>query len=258
MTIATDLRGASYESHCLDRLLDDRAKQSPSSVAIVAPDRPPLTSERLQRQIKAVGGALNDVGVRRGDRVAMLLPSGPEMAVAWLGVAAHAASAPLNPAYRSSELEFYFSDLNVAALVIESQLDSPAREIANREQVPVVELTPARDAEAGLFDLHWTRTGRPAHAPSALATPDEVALVLHTSGTTSRPKIVPLRHENLCASSRNIAHALALSEADRCLDVNQLFHIHGLMVMLASVLSGGSVAFLPPAQVASSTADGKL
>jgi len=79
-----------------------------------------------------------------------------------------------------------------------------------------------------------------------------VALVLHTSGTTSRPKIIPLTHTNLCRSAHNIRSTLQLVEGDRCLNVMPLFHIHGLVgALLSSMTAGASVICTPgllPAQ----------
>jgi acyl-CoA synthetase (AMP-forming)/AMP-acid ligase II len=78
------------------------------------------------------------------------------------------------------------------------------------------------------------------------ARPDDVALVLHTSGTTARPKIVPLSHANLTASAANIGRTLALGSDDVCLNVMPLFHIHGLVAaVLASLAAGGCVVCTP-------------
>jgi len=237
----------SPERPCIDHQLARRAERAPDSVAIAAPGRPRLTHEALHRQVQTVVATLNDMGVCRRDRVAILLPTGPELAVACLGVAACATSAPLNPTYRRNELEFYLSHLRVAALVIASELDSPAREMAHQRHLPVIELSRVEDAAAGVFSLRGASRAGPVS--DSAAQPDDAALVLHTSGTTSWPKIVPLTHANLCVSAENMAHALALGETDRCLNVTHLFHIHGLMVTLASLLSGGSVACLPPTDV---------
>src|SRR4029453_16661801 len=86
--------------------------------------------------------------------------------------------------------------------------------------------------------------GTPADttAPTDWGQDDDAALVLHTSGTTSRPKQVPLSHRNLCSSARHIIAVLGLSPADRCLNVMPLFHIHGLVgVLHSTIVSGGSV-----------------
>ncbi len=96
------------------------------------------------------------------------------------------------------------------------------------------------EAEAGLFALIGEEGSIPA--AGGFAQPGDVALVLHTSGTTSRPKIVPLTHENLCTSAYNIQSAYELSSTDRCLNVMPLFHIHGLIAaILSTLVSGASV-----------------
>ena len=71
-------------------------------------------------------------------------------------------------------------------------------------------------------------------------------MLMHTSGTTARPKIVPLSHRNICASARHIAAALALSPADRCLNIMPLFHIHGLIAAVSASLGAGASVHCPP------------
>jgi acyl-CoA synthetase (AMP-forming)/AMP-acid ligase II len=148
------------------------------------------------------------------------------MATAFLGIASAATCAPLNPAYRPEEFEFYLADLGADALVVPGGAGSPAREVAHKLGVPVIELTPAAGAEAGVFAL----AGQARRAPveGGLARADDTALLLHTSGTTSRPKLVPLTQANLCVSAGNIRETLVLTGRDRCLNVMPLFHIHGL------------------------------
>jgi len=225
-------------------LLKAQAGRAPESVAILAPDQAPLTYSRLQGHVRSVVARLNELGIGRNDRVAIVLPNGPNMAVAFLSVAAGATSAPLNPAYRAPEFDFYLSDLNAKALVILAGMDSPAIKVAQDRGIPVIELVPAVDGMAGLFTLRGT--GQPLVAPTGFAQPDDVALVLHTSGTTSRPKIVPLTQRNLCASADNIRRTLQLTPRDRCLNVMPLFHIHGLMAAtLSSLAAGGSEVCTP-------------
>jgi acyl-CoA synthetase (AMP-forming)/AMP-acid ligase II len=78
------------------------------------------------------------------------------------------------------------------------------------------------------------------------AQPDDISMVLHTSGTTSRPKIVPLSQRNLCASARNIAKSLQFRADDRGLNVMPLFHIHGLIAGVLAPLSAGSQVCCTP------------
>jgi acyl-CoA synthetase (AMP-forming)/AMP-acid ligase II len=189
---------------------------------------------------------LNAIGVGRGDRVGIVLPNGPEMATAFLSIASGAASAPLNPQYRADEFEFYLTDLGAKALVVEAGDPSPATIVASRLQIPVITLRPTPERGAGCFELDaGALPERAAKAPGPAAASD-VALVLHTSGTTSRPKIVPLTQSNVCASARNVSHTLALTAADRGLVIMPLFHIHGLIAgVLAPLFVGGSVCCTP-------------
>ena len=183
--------------------------------------------------------ALSAFGLGREDRVALVLPNGPEMATAFLGVACGAVCAPLNPDYRPEELDFYLSDLGVKAVVVEAGSDSPARAAASSRGIEVIELASSYSAAAGAFSLSGSngRAANPRPAEGA-----DIALLLHTSGTTSRPKLVPLLHRNLCASAESIARMLGLSPNDCCLSVMPLFHIHGLVgALLSSLAAGGSV-----------------
>jgi acyl-CoA synthetase (AMP-forming)/AMP-acid ligase II/thioesterase domain-containing protein len=230
----------------LSLLLAHWADRTPRASAVLAPGRRPLDYAGLQAQVDAVRAHLLARGIGRNDRVALVLPQGPEAGVGFLAIAASATCAPLNPAYQAPEFEFYLGDLRAAGLVIAADLASPAREVARSLQVPVIELTALTDGAAGTFRLSGDEPKAAPGRQEDPARPEDVALVLHTSGTTSRPKIVPLTQANLCRSADNIARTLALGPSDRCLDVATLFHIHGLMVMVASWAAGGSVICPPP------------
>ena len=225
-------------------LLDVRTEQTQQSVAIVSPGRVSLTYGQLKEQVQSTVARLNSFGVGHNDRVAMVLRNGPEMAVAFLSVASGAVAAPLNPAYRAAEFDFYLSDLSAKALVIETGMESPAIEVARRRGIPVISLTPILDGPAGCFVLSGTQ--QTLDGPGGLAQPDDTALVLHTSGTTARPKMVPLTHRNLCISAGNIARVLRLTPTDRCLNVMPLFHIHGLVAATLSSLAAGASLVCTP------------
>ena len=183
----------------------------------------------------------SDLGVGRGDRVAIVLPNGPEMASAFISLAAGVTTAPLNPGYRRKEYDFYLEDLGAKALVVEDGSESEAIESARALGARIIHLSVPDGAPAGIFELVAEDDAEvaPPERPG-LAEPDDVALVLHTSGTTSRPKIVPLLHRNVCASAKNIRTTLRLEPGDTCLNVMPLFHIHGLMAPVLSSLSAGA------------------
>ncbi len=214
-------------------------------VAIAALARPALTYGRVRSHVRATVDALNERGIGRNDRVAIVLPNGPEMASAFLSLASGATTAPLNPAYRRQEYEFYLSDLGAKALLVQEGSDSPAVGVAADLGIPLLELRVGEAANAGTFELVGDGRGAPASA-GGMAEPDDIALMLHTSGTTSRPKLVPLAQRNVCASAENIRRTLRLTSGDRCMNVMPLFHIHGLMAAILAPLGSGASVFCTP------------
>jgi oxalate---CoA ligase len=214
------------------------------AIAIAAQGAPPLTYAAFRALVARTIASLNGLGVGRNDRVAIVLPNGPEMATAFVAVASAATSAPLNPAYRADEFEFYMSDLNAKALVVEAGSVSPAIGAARKLGVAIVTLTPDAASGAGAFSLSGEPQG--AAARPGPAEPDDVALILHTSGTTSRPKIVPLTQANVARSANNIAATVEFTSADRGLNVMPLFHIHGLIAGVLAPLSRGGGVFCTP------------
>jgi acyl-CoA synthetase (AMP-forming)/AMP-acid ligase II len=226
------------------------------------------------------------------------------MAVSFVAIAAGATACPLNPAYRADEFEFYLSDLNAKALVVEAGSTSASIGVAKKSGVRVFTLTPG--AAAGSFTL--TEEGgspppavrapastpaplgglvasdskppprpQPSTAPlasgledsrhkavlcetprtspadagegakkSGMAHASDIALILHTSGTTSRPKIVPLSQANVCASACNVRDTLKLVPQDCGLNIMPMFHIHGLIAGLLAPLAAGSKIFCSP------------
>ncbi len=216
-------------------ILRRQAGLAPEALALLAPGSAPLTYAELLTRVEAIASALARRGIGSRDRVAIVLPNGPEAALAFLGVALTASAAPLNPAYRAAEFEYYFSGLRAKA-VIAAAGDRTCREAARALNLPVLEPDELPSASRG---------------PVTSAPPDAEALVLFTSGTTARPKLVPLTQANLCHSGWNVAGTLALTPRDRCLNAMPLFHIHGLVAaLLASLTAGASMVATPGFQAA--------
>lgn len=206
--------------------------------AIGASGRAWLSYDALRDLSEKVALSLHMMGVNKDDRVAIVLPNGPEMATAFITVAQVATTAPLNPAYREDEYAFYLDDLKAKALLVAEGDDGPAFAAATKLGIPVIRLSVPDGAAAGDFTLSSDMGGNASGTQGA----DDVALILHTSGTTSRPKIVPLLQSNVAASAQHIRDSLALTPADRCLNVMPLFHIHGLLAAAsASLAAGGSI-----------------
>jgi acyl-CoA synthetase (AMP-forming)/AMP-acid ligase II len=231
------------EAATLVELLSQGADDAP---ALGAPGQPWLSFAGLRELMRDTVAALNAQGVGRGDRVAIVLDNGPEMAAAFLAIAAGATSAPLNPGYRADEFEFYLNDLKAKLLVLAEGSTSPSLDVAQKLGVAVAWLRPEPQGGAGKFTLTFPDAPGVAMGQGGFAASDDIALVLHTSGTTSRPKIVPLSQRNVCASANNVARSTAFTAQDRGLNIMPLFHIHGLIAGIAAPLSaGGSVSCTP-------------
>jgi acyl-CoA synthetase (AMP-forming)/AMP-acid ligase II len=196
-------------------------------------DHPTLRSE-----VDRLAGDLRTVGLGPGDRIAIVLPNGPEMVYALLAAMAVGCAAPLNPKYREDEFRFYLDDLDAAALLALEGTAPDARSAAPDSTIVI----DVRGDRGGAVELVVPAGAERSAVTRRRPGRDDQALVLHTSGTTSRPKIVPLRQRNLAASARSIAESLELTERDRALAVMPLFHIHGIMAStLAPLSAGGAV-----------------
>src|ERR1700693_1599785 len=207
-----------------------------SHTAIVVPELGiNVTYDSLRRQVFAMANALASAGIRRGDAVAIVLPDGLPTIVSFLAASIAGTAAPLNPAYPYEEFHFFLGDTDARVLLCPAVGSEFVRTAAKDRKIPVfsVEMT-----DQGKVYLAGVSNGTKATEPTA----DDIALILHTSGSTARPKRVPLRHFNLAVSSANIANTYALSAEDVSLCIMPLFHVHGLVAsLLATLLSGGTV-----------------
>lgn len=198
-----------------------------------------VTYGELREQVGAVAGALASLGIRRGQRVATVLPNGLPTVVSFLAASVAGTAAPLNPGYRQDEFSFYLEDTSARLVLCAAEgTDAVRRAAEGRVPVYSVEMD-----DKGLVRVAGLSASENASETKVAAPePDDVALVLHTSGSTGRPKRVPLRHRNLAASAQNIVETYALTSTDVALCAMPLFHVHGLVAStLATFLSGGTV-----------------
>lgn len=210
-------------------------------IALIAPNYPGITYRQLRQQVIALAETLNQLGIGRGNRIAIAMPNGVEMILTYLAAAMCGTAAPLNPKYKPQEFAFYYEDTQAAALItlndgIEAALSSATPEMT------LIKATANSDET-----LTFEKTGgadRPARSPE-VAIAEDVAMILHTSGTTSRPKRVPIRHRNLAASAKNIIGTYSLTSADRALCIMPLFHVHGIVASMLSTLASGGTVICP-------------
>lgn len=225
-------------------LIQAQAQSQPQAQALRFHGRDTLSYANLMLAIEQVKSEINRYGLGRNDRIAIVHPNGPEMALIVLGILSCASCAPLNQKYTATEFEFYLADLNVKAVIVRAGLKSPVIAVCERLNIPVIEL--AANTSEPIGTLHFNHSEVANAVSSEYAQPQDTALILHTSGTTSRPKIVPLTQQNLLCSAQNVVATLRLTPQDSCFNIMPLFHIHGMMAgLLAPLVSGGSVICSP-------------
>lgn len=215
------------------KLLQKKAEEFPNKVALQSPGKKDMNFFELNQKIVELRKIFASLGLKRGDRVAMVMPNGIPMITVGLSLMSFASLAPLNPKYKKHEFDFYLSDLKPKALLVSRGQDSPAREVARSLGISILEID---ENNLSIFGEKENFSEE-----IILAEENDIALVLHTSGTTSRPKIVPLTQKNISISAQNTVKTLQLDSSDKCLNVMPLFHIHGLVVSLATLISGGTL-----------------
>lgn len=225
-------------------IIANHEAQHPEKTAILGTTRSSLTYKGLRDQIDYIHSILTNEGIKPNDPVTVVLPNGPEMAVTFLGVASAATCAPLNPNYKTREYTFFLQDLKPKALIIQANTQNPVIEVAETLGIKILLINPS-ETIAGKF-IFESIEEKSVQTPKTYPTVNDKALILHTSGTTSRPKMVPLTHRNLCTSARNISETLNLTPDDICLNVMPLFHIHGLIGALLSTIYTGATIICTP------------
>jgi len=220
----------------------DLLEQADSSHTAIRADTNTLTYAELSQLVESLAGALRDFGLREGDRIAISLPNGLEVIAAFLAASTVGTAAPLNPAYTVDEFKFYLEDTGARALIVPAGSAKEARIAAAETKVAIIECETTDHGDVR-FSMN-ERLGETGEAGGSAS--QDIALILHTSGTTSRPKRVPLAHANLLTSARNVANTYQLTSDDVSLCVMPLFHVHGLVAStLATFRSGGTVV-VPP------------
>lgn len=209
----------------------------------------------LRRRALRFGAALRARGYARGAVVCMVMPNCGAFVEAFLGVTAVAGmvAAPLNPGYTADEFAFYIADCEASVIIVPSSQSSklgsdgdeaaPIRVTATSLGIPIIEYEQDVDGEA---DVEGDGSKDDEVDSDVPPQKDDTALFLHTSGTTSRPKGVPLSHGNLASSIINIAQTYYLTPADRSLLVMPLFHVHGLMAATLATLATRGTVIIPP------------
>ena len=226
------------EPHTIKDLIF-HGNQNPDHPALESPGYRPLTYRELRNQVLLVIKTLNAMGFGRNDRIAVIMPAGPETAVLGIAVMAGFTHSPINPQYREPEFQTILSRLKVKAIIVQKNYETAARSAALSQNIPVIEITPSPD-HAGIFTIDMGISGEGNEV--VFAQPGDTAIILQTSGTTSLPKIVPLTQKQICKSVCILCSQLKHSDRDKSLHIVPHFHLLGVIgTVLAPLSSGGTV-----------------
>ena len=231
------------EANTLNSLLQPSSR---SDIAVIAPAIGSWSYDQLDAETNRLADILAASGVEPGTAVSIVLINSYEFVATFLAVArAGAVAAPLNPAYTTDEFTFYMEDAGARVAILPNG-PHPAREAAASLGIKTIDadLTSVN----GHLQVTLSSNGSDLTSTTDAPAPDgsDIALFLHTSGTTSRPKGVPLRHLNLMRSVENIKNTYALTPDDTSLIVMPLFHVHGLIGATLSTLNSGGTVVVPP------------
>ena len=234
-----------FPNHTVFGLLQDAAQRFPDNEAVVFNGRR-LTFRDLLQRAERLAAALVAMGVKRGDHVGILLPNGPEFVETYFAIAATGATiVPLSTRLGEFELEQVLAFSDISVLFTASEFGG--RELASivqamRPQLEtlrkniVVDLGAASPwAPYGAGSVHYESLfgkGPVRFEAPAIDPEKDIALMLFTSGTTSRPKGVMLTHRNIVWTAYNENAALEASEKDRFLIVVPFFHVFGAVVAI--------------------------
>ena len=235
---------AEFADATVAALIAQHVVNRPECPAIIRSHDGLLTYSALGRQIAAFGEVIRNNGLGRSARAAIMLPDGPELAVAMVAAVCHAVAVPLNPKLSATELDDLFAVLRIDAVVLSDRVDSAGRDVAVRHGARLLEAS----GRASSLEIFGSAAARSAPADSAMALgegvqPDAPAIILRTSATTGGPKLVPLTHRNLAITADERRLLFSLTSDDRALCATPLYYSQALKgALFTSLLLGGSVA----------------
>jgi acyl-CoA synthetase (AMP-forming)/AMP-acid ligase II len=218
-----------------------QAELHPERVAIIGSDFAPLSYRELQRQLDDVRERLGAAGFGPDARIAVGLTNSAESALTILAIACSMTAIPLDPKLTAGEIERCLLNARPNAVIVPRDVSTAARRVAQGQGIPLIEALPA---QGGRLCLDFMAPGIGAASPPWEPDPDAPAYILHTSGTTAEPNLVPFSHRNALASAERIEAWFGLTRRDRCLNVSPVYYSHALTTtVVPPLLTGGSVAF---------------
>jgi acyl-CoA synthetase (AMP-forming)/AMP-acid ligase II/acyl carrier protein len=238
---ASDRDLQSNEPRTIGSVIRAHAELRPEAPAFVGTDFAPLNYGELQRQIDDVRNCLRQAGFDRHARIAVGIVGSADAAWTIAAIACAAEAVPLDPKLTFAEVERCLLTTRPNAVIVLRGISSAALRVAEQHNIPIIDASPVQRGKLGL-KLTAPHVG-PA-CPLDEPDPDAPAFILHTSGTTIAPNLVPFSHRNVLASAERVRTWFGLTPQDRCLNVSPVYYSHALTTtVLPPLLTGGSAAF---------------
>jgi oxalate---CoA ligase len=219
------------------------AERMPDAPAFIGPDGEVFDYGRLAAEVERLATTLRELGISRDDPIVIVLPDGPALATMILACMTAGIAAPLSWGMTRHEYMEAMSTDAGRVVVLPARQESPARDAATEKGLPLIELAPASPGAVEIFQLVGDPIGPPA--PGGHPRADDIALIINSSGTTGRPKRIPLTHRNITTTSADIRRVMEASSSDRCLSLAPMAFSQGLNALLNTVWAGGSLVVLP-------------
>ena len=269
-----------YPNHTLQQLLDESVERYPDNIAITFPgvfnDESMMSYKELDIASNKLANALVDMGVKKGDRVALLMPNCPQFVISYYAVLrAGGIVVATNPLYSAREMEFQFNDCGAETVIVLSLFYKTVMGIKDRTSLKNVVVTnikeylPEQSRKAFIAFVerqegHYVRVPKvqniykfqdllrrfSSKPPTVETSPDDVAMFQYTGGTTGLSKAAVATHRNVVANvymMRAWSMPIGLNQGQEVvMGVMPLFHIYGMVTVLHfSVLTGSAMVLLP-------------
>ncbi|WP_285889349.1 o-succinylbenzoate--CoA ligase [Neobacillus niacini] len=235
----------------LNENLKNSAARFPSNIAYTFLYQSTTYAE-LDHEVDCVAAGLSAAGIRKGDKVALLLGNCPEFVTAYYGILrAGGVVVPINPTFTSGEISYILSNSHTKAVITDASLESTISQLKEQlEHLKIVIYTESIKSE-----LSWEIVFQEANdifvSPSIQE--DDLAVILYTSGTTGKPKGAMLSHRNMVSNVASLSRLTELTEEDRIITVLPMFHVFSLSVCInMPIACGGTIVIVPkfsPAEV---------
>jgi acyl-CoA synthetase (AMP-forming)/AMP-acid ligase II len=209
------------------------AAATPDAIALIEPGLPPVTYRELHEAVEQLAAALRARGLGGRDGLALLFPDGLELYLALLAAISAGIAVPLAWPNPESEYRQVLANRRVKAVLTSAEIPLALTHL------PTITLAAGPSGRIGDFHLAGPGWGEPAAA--SLPGPSDIALILHSSGTTGRPKLIPRLHRNIVANCRAVTRVRAATAADRCLSIARATYSQGFNVLMFTLFSGASL-----------------